>query len=221
MPRTTCKLVAYYRVSTDKQGKSGLGIEAQTALIASYAVQNSCQVLASYTEVESGKRNDRPELAKAIAHARKLKATLVIATLSRLGRRVSFISSLMESGVPFIAADSPNDDRFTLHIKAAVAEEEAAKISQRTKAALAALKARGVQLGKPENMTQAAQVKGAKATRDQAIRDYATIVPMLRELREQGLSLRDIAKRLNDQGIMTRTGSSWSAMQVARILDRG
>lgn len=221
MPKTiACKLVAYYRISTDKQGETGLGMDAQRSLVESYAAQSGCTVVASFTEVESGKRNDRPELAKAIAYARRVKATLVIATLSRLGRKVHFISGLMETGVPFVAADSPNDDRFVLHIKAAVAEDEGLKISQRTKAALAALKARGVKLGTPENMTDQAREKGAKANVDKAISDYATIAPMIRQFRAEGLSLRDVAERLNADGHTTRTGQPWGQVQVKRVLDR-
>jgi DNA invertase Pin-like site-specific DNA recombinase len=215
-----CKLVAYYRVSTDKQGKSGLGMEAQQHLIDFYGGMTGCTVINSFTEVESGKRNDRPELGKAIAAAKRLGARLVIAKLDRLGRNVHFISGLMETGVDFVAADSPNDDRFVLHMRAAFAEEEARKISERTKAALAALKARGVVLGKPENMTQGAREKGASVNRDAAITAYATLMPLIRQLRADGFSFGKIAERMNVEGRTTRQGAAWTSMAVKRVLDR-
>jgi DNA invertase Pin-like site-specific DNA recombinase len=134
------KIVVYRRVSTDKQGRSGLGLDAQHDLVTAYVEREKCTVVGEFTEVETGKRNDRPELAKAIAQAKRLKATLVIAKLDRLGRSVHFISGLMESGVKFLAADAPDDEPFILHVKASFAEEEARKISKRTKEALAAYK---------------------------------------------------------------------------------
>jgi DNA invertase Pin-like site-specific DNA recombinase len=141
------RLVAYYRVSTAKQGASGLGLEGQEAAVASYAKSNNSVLLRSYTEVETGKRSDRPELARALADCKLSRATLVIAKLDRLSRNVHFLSGLMESGVDFIACDNPHANRLTLHILAAVAEDEARRISERTRAALAAYKARGGVLG--------------------------------------------------------------------------
>src|SRR5262245_46589441 len=139
------KYVAYYRVSTVRQGQSGLGLEAQQAAVAAF-----CEPIESFTEVESGKRSDnRPQLALAITACRRLKATLIVAKLDRLARNVAFVSTLMESGVDFVAADNPHATRLTVHILAAVAEHEREMISQRTKAALAAAKARGVRLGNP------------------------------------------------------------------------
>ena len=134
------KVVAYYRVSTAKQGASGLGLDAQRAAIATWTAANGAAVLAGYTEVESGKRADRPELGKALAHAKRSRATLVIAKLDRLSRNVHFLSGLMESGVDFIACDNPHANKLTIHILAAVAEDEAKRISERTRAALAAYK---------------------------------------------------------------------------------
>ncbi len=218
--RMGCELVLYRRVSTDKQGRSGLGIEAQDALVRAYAERTGCAIIAVFTEVETGKRNDRPELAKAIAFAKRHKAALVIAKLDRISRRVHFISGLMESGVDFFAVDAPDDEPFITHVKASFAEEEARKISQRTKAALAALKARGVTLGKPENLTHDAQAKGAAENRNRAISAYALVVPLVEKLRTEGLSLGAIAARLNVAGHATRNGSPWSAMQVKRVLDR-
>ena len=135
------KVVAYYRVSTAQQGASGLGLDAQRAAVATWTAANGAAVLAGYTEVESGKRADRPELGKALAHAKRSRATLVIAKLDRLSRNVHFLSGLLESGVDFIACDNPNTNKLTIHILAAVAEDEAKRISERTRAALAAYKA--------------------------------------------------------------------------------
>ena len=143
------KLVAYYRVSTRKQGESGLGLEAQQLCVGDFARYGQHAVIAAYQEIETGKRSDRPELARAIAHARRAKATLVIAKLDRLARNVHFLSGLMESRIEFVCCDNPHANRLTLHILAAVAEDEARRISERTKAALAAYKARGGKLGTP------------------------------------------------------------------------
>jgi DNA invertase Pin-like site-specific DNA recombinase len=146
------RFVAYYRVSTDKQGRSGLGLEAQREAVRSFLNGGNWSLADAVTEVESGKRNDRPELDRALGLCRLYGATLVVAKLDRLARNVAFISKLMESGVDFVAVDFPQANRLTVHILAAVAEHEAAMISQRTRAALAAAKARGVKLGNPANL---------------------------------------------------------------------
>ena len=146
MKRIT-KIVAYYRVSTKRQGESGLGLEGQQVAVAAFAKQHGASIIASYIEVESGKRSDRPVLAQALGHARLAKATLVVAKLDRLARNVAFLSALMESGVDFVACDNEHANRLTIHILAAVAEAEAKAISERTKTALAAAKRRGVKLG--------------------------------------------------------------------------
>jgi DNA invertase Pin-like site-specific DNA recombinase len=134
------KVVAYYRVSTAKQGASGLGLDAQRTAVAAWCATGGAEVLAGYTEIESGKRADRPELRKSLAHAKRSRATLVIAKLDRLSRNVHFLSGLMESGADFIACDNPHENKLTIHILAAVAEDEAKRISARTRAALAAYK---------------------------------------------------------------------------------
>ena len=204
--------IAYYRVSTAKQGASGLGLEAQQA-----AVLARCHAapLASFTEVESGKRADRPQLAAALAMAKKHRATLVIAKLDRLARNVAFIANLLESGVEIQAVDMPHATRFTLHIMAAVAEQEAKAISDRTKAALAAAKARGVKLGTPLTQRLATEQRTAADT-------YAgTLTATLEELRLCGVtSVREVAAALNERGIRTRKGGQWHPTSVQRLLDR-
>lgn len=230
MGRKACKLVAYFRVSTAAQGESGLGLEGQRAAVDAYAKATGCVVMASFTEVESGKRDDRPELAKAIDAARRLKARLVVAKMDRLARNVHFLSGLMESGVDFVACDQPDANRLTVHILAAVAEDEAERISQRTKAALAAYKARGGLLGAAlpqcRNLTDEARAKGQKAgseaTRTKAIAENEAIARLAAEWRakDEGMTLRAIADRLNAEGYLTRNGSAWSATQVMRALNR-
>ncbi len=144
----TPKFIAYYRVSTDRQGRSGLGLEAQQQAVCDFLARRG-DIIESFTEIESGRKDDRPQLAAALDTCRKHKATLVIAKLDRLARNVYFISGLMESGVEFVAVDMPEANRLTIHILAAVAEHEREAISQRTKAALKAAKVRGVKLGSP------------------------------------------------------------------------
>lgn len=217
------KLVAYYRVSTKRQGRSGLGLAAQQTAIQGYA-DGRGKVIAEYTEVETGKKADRPKLAEALAHARKAKATLVIAKLDRLARNVHFISGLMESGVPFDCADRPGADPFRLHIEAAIAEEEARKISQRTREALRAAKRRGVLLGasRPEcrNLTDKARRRGAKATQAMAKAYYADVLPTICERREAGATLETIAAELNGAGKVTTRRLPYTPVAVHRLLMR-
>lgn len=227
-----CRLIAYRRVSTKKQGISGLGLEGQDMAIAVHAKTCGCTVVATYTEIETGKRSDRPELAKAMAHAKRIGATLVIAKLDRLSRNVHFLSGLMESGVDFVCCDMPTANRLTLHIMAAVAEDEARRISERTKTALAAAKARGVVLGgvragqRPltaeERMSgsQKGGLKAATKIRKQAIDAYANLQPKMEGMRTGGMSLGAIAERLNEEGYTTRTEKPWNATQVMRVLNR-
>ena len=177
--RLVGRLIPYYRVSTRKQGESGLGLEAQQSCVADFARYGQHEIIATYQEIETGKRADRPELTKAIAHSKRAKATLVIAKLDRLARNVHFLSGLMESRVDFVCCDNPHANRLTLHILAAVAEDEARRISERTKAALAAYKARGGRLGTPANLTPEAGRRGAAATRAKARTAYAAVLPEL------------------------------------------
>lgn len=223
-----CRLVAYYRVSTKGQGESGLGLEGQEAAVAAYVRRTGCELIASYTEVESGKDNARPELHKALGHARRSKATLVIAKLDRLSRNAAFLGNMLESGVKFVACDNPTTTDLTIRILAAVAQEEAEKISERTKAALAAYKARGGVLGgaRPEcrNLTPEARKKGGKAagehSRKEAERCYGDILPDMVAWRKEGLTLQAIADRLNSRGIRTRNQKLWGHVQVLRLLQR-
>jgi DNA invertase Pin-like site-specific DNA recombinase len=220
--------IGYVRVSTKGQGESGLGLEAQQVAIDDHAAQSGAIVTRLYTEVESGKKAARPQLQAALAHARRTKATLVVAKLDRLARNVAFTSALMESGVDFVACDNPHANRLTIHILAAVAEDEARRISERTKAALQAYKARGGKLGAARkecrNLTQEARKRGAKAA-GEAIRtlvdkEYADLIPVVREMRDRGLTQIAIAEELNRQGHTTRRGKPWNQVQVLRILKR-
>lgn len=223
----THKYVAYYRVSTQRQGQSGLGLEAQQSAVTQF-VNGHGELIGECTEVETGKRSDRPELAKAIAQAKRTTATLVIAKLDRLARNVAFISALMESGVDFVACDNPHANRLTIHILAAVAEDEARRISERTRAALAAYKARGGKLGshhpRCKSISAEAARKGQRAAsahnREQARDAYADLLPTIQELRDAGQSLREISRELNRLGHTTRTGKRWNAVQVKRVIDR-
>jgi len=209
--------IAYYRVSTDKQGKSGLGLEAQESAIRAFCEQRALTLEGEFTEVESGKNDDRPQLAKTLAAARRKGGLLFVATLSRLGRRVSFVANMMDAGTPFACADAP-DEPFILHVKASFAEEEARKISQRTKAALAAVKARGVNLGTARNLTNDARRKGAATNKAKATAENAAIMPAIVAARAEGLSLSAIAARLNAEGYTTRRGCEWNPVRVSQVL---
>ena len=226
------KIIPYYRVSTVKQGRSGLGLEGQEAAVAAFVHTRGCDVLATYQEIESGKRADRPQLAKAIAHAKRSKATLVVAKLDRLARNVAFLSKLMEAGCDFIAIDLEHANKLTIHILSAVAEGEAKAISDRTKTALTAAKARGTKLGSArpghwdgrEDARLQGSAKGAKvsaAVRTKAAAEaYVDLVPQMKQLQSEGHSLRAIAETLNTDGHTTRRGKAWNQVQVKRVLDR-
>lgn len=204
--------VAYYRVSTQSQNESGLGLEAQQA-----AVLRFCgSLIAEFTEIESGRNSARPELAKAIALCKKTGATLVVARMDRLSRKVSFISALQDSGIDFLACDNPNATRLTIHILAAVAEAEAAAISERTRLALQAARQRGTRLGNPA-IAQAAEA-GRQANSEAAREHAQAALPLAKRLRARGKTLAEIANRLSDSGILTRRGKRWSSTGVARLL---
>ncbi len=208
------KCVAYYRVSTDRQGRSGLGLEAQQKAVSDFLNTKGWNLTTSYTEIESGKRKDRPELAEAIAHAKRIKGKLVIAKLDRLARNVHFIAGLMETGVDFVAVDMPTADKFMLHVYAAMAEEEGRRISQRTKAALGAAKARGVELGKNGKVLAARHKAKARAFAE-------TLLPIIIEIQNDGYrTVRDVTKALNDRGIPSREGGRWHLRSTALLLQR-
>jgi len=208
------KYIAYYRVSTDRQGQSGLGLEAQQAAVEQHLNGGDWTLIESYTEIESGKRNDRPQLAAAIAACKRHKATLVIAKLDRLGRNLAFIAKLMESGVEFLAVDNPHATKLLVHILAAVAEDEGRRISQRTKEALAAAKARGVELGKNGKILAAEN----RATAD---RFAHQIKPEIAKLRASGItSIRALAAALNKRQVPTAAGGRWHGATVHRLIQR-
>lgn len=211
------KYVAYYRVSTDRQGETRLGLDAQRAAVASYV--RDAPILSEYQEIESGKRHtNRPQLAAALLECRRRRATLIIATLDRLARNVHFISGLMESGVPFIAADAPQDSPFILHVRAAVAEEEARKISRRTIAALAEVKKRGVKLGNPR--WQETIHRAWDATRQRQPQIPPQVVSLMQQQRAEGKSLRAIATHLDDMGLRTSRGCRWHPETINDLLKR-
>jgi len=207
------KYVVYCRVSTQRQGQSGLGLDAQRASAAAY----SGKIVATFQEIETGKRSDRPELVKALAACRRHGATLLVAKLDRLARNVAFVANLMESRVDFICCDNPTATPLTIHILAAVAEDEAKRISRRTKEALAALKARGVKLGS-DNMTPRINREGIAANAAAAQQHASQALPLARKLRQAGETLAVIADQLTDGGILTRRGLPWSTTAVLRLL---
>ncbi len=211
----TCpRFVAYYRVSTDKQGRSGLGLEAQTVAVETYVQRCDGEIIAHHQEVESGKHADRPELIRAMELCRRKKAVLIIAKLDRLSRNVAFIAGLMESRVEFIACDMPEANKLTLHIMAAMAQHEREAISKRTKEALAVVKARGTKLGRPN--ADIGEVQRHWSRRARVVREK--VYPTAHQLREQGLTLAQIAQILNDRGLKTYRNGRWYASTVARLL---
>lgn len=225
------KFVGYYRVSTQRQGRSGLGLDGQKAAVGDFVGQRHGILVGEYVEVESGKCKDRPELHKALGHAKRSRATLLVAKLDRLARNVAFTSALMESGVDFVCCDNPHANRLTIHILAAVAEDEARRISERTKAALAAAKRRGTLLGSARpghwDGREAQRVAGLANARQKAAEchkaakreAYRDLLPMLDSARRAGCSLRTIAAELNAAGHSTRRGRPWRAAQVTRVLE--
>jgi DNA invertase Pin-like site-specific DNA recombinase len=222
------KFVAYYRVSTARQGKSGLGIEAQRAAVATYLNGGDWSIVASFTEVESGKRSDRPALDQALAAARLHRCPVVVSKVDRLTRSVAFLSRLLDAGVDVRFADLPQIEgatgTFMLQQMAAVAQLEAGMISKRTKDALAAAKRRGVKLGGDRGVAPTAKMraKGRAALQERANSRAMDIAPIVAELRAAGAtSLRAIADGLNAKGIPTARGDGqWSAVQVMRVLER-
>jgi DNA invertase Pin-like site-specific DNA recombinase len=217
------KFISYLRVSTQQQGKSGLGLEAQRESVLRYLNGGNWTLIEEIVEVESGKSIDRPKLAEALRLCRVHGATLLIAKLDRLARNVNFISNLMESGVEFVAVDLPQANRLTVHIMAAMAEHEAAMISQRTKAALAAARARGTRLGGARWNSGSIAAKGQAASirvrAAKANKRASDLRPLIDSIRSNGASsLRQIAAALNQKGIPAARGGQWTSVQVGRIL---
>src|SRR6266436_907747 len=215
------RFVSYYRVSTAQQGASGLGLEAQREAVSRHVAGAAGVIVAEFQEIESGKKNDRPQIAAALAACRLRRATLVIAKLDRLARNVHFISNLMESGVDFVACDNPHATRLTIHILAAVAEHEREMISQRTIAALAAAKARGVKLGNP-HLTPGDTRRARRARTAIADQGAADVLPYITQARKAGCtSLTQLAAALTARGIETPMGGrDWSRAQISRVLAR-
>lgn len=208
------EFVGYYRVSTSRQGQSGLGLEAQREAVRRHVTSVSGVLIAEHTEIESGKVSRRPVLARALAECRQQKATLVIAKLDRLARNVAFVSGLMEAGTDFIALDAPYANKLLLHVLSAVAEHEREMISQRTKAALAAAKARGVELGKYGKVLAATNRSAAMAFAEALRPDVGTI------LSNGAGTLKEIAEGLNDLGHLTPEGAHWGPASVHRTMKR-
>jgi DNA invertase Pin-like site-specific DNA recombinase len=222
------RFVAYYRVSTAAQGRSGLGLAAQREAVRTFLNGGNWSLLGEHTEVESGKIADRPELARALHTCRLTGAALIIAKLDRLSRDAAFLLNLEKAGIEFVAADMPNANRLTVRLMAVIAQEEREMIAVRTKAALAAAKARGKRLGgwretlsdgRPNGYTPD-HTAGTKALQARADAFAATVGPMVVEMRQAGRSLRQIAASLSEKGIRTPRGGAWTADAVSRVLLR-
>ena len=214
---TEGRFVSYLRVSTDRQGRSGLALEAQREAVTTYLNGGRWDLVAEFVEHETGKESNalakRPQLRAALALAKKQRATLVIAKLDRLSRNMAFTAQLMDAGVDFVAVDNPHASRLTLHILAAVAEHEREMIAERTKAALAASKARGTVLGAHGKVL-------ADQRKAEALERLAPLADRLRALKAEGLTMRAIADRLNADGVMSPAGGTWQAGNVHRALAR-
>lgn len=217
------KYVAYYRVSTQKQGKSGLGLEAQKKMVTDFVALNGGEIVREYTEIESGKCSDRPELNKAMKYASLVGGRLLVGKLDRLSRDLHFILSLQKSKIEFQIADLPGCDSFTIHIYGALAQRERELIASRTKAGLAAAKARGVKLGtnnlKPE-LIQEASTKGVQVRRQNADEFASRVRPVIEAMLSQGTSLRGVAVELDRLGVQTARGGTWTATAVRNAINR-
>jgi len=220
------KYVSYCRVSTKQQEASGLGLEAQQETVRQYLAGSNGELLKEFVEVESGKDNARPRLTKALEHCRLTGATLLVAKLDRLSRDIHFITSLERAGIEFTVCDFPTANKFTIHIFAALAQYERELISMRTRAALAAKKARGETIGTPANLTRAVadagREKGRAAKTAKADKFAAAVAPTIKLYLAQGLTINGIATRLNEEHILTASGKrgTWSSTAVKNLLDR-
>ncbi len=222
----TQKYVAYYRVSTTKQEKSGLGLEAQRHTVKQFIKNNGNHIIGEFTDIESGSKNDRTEFNKAIQMALKQEATLVIAKLDRMSRDVEFTAKLMKSKVKFVCCDMPDADEFTIHIYAALAEQERKRISKRIKEALDAKRVREPDWvpGNPQNMTHEARQKGQEAIKHNARYNPANVralsVIKLGRKQTPPMTYDKIAEELNESGHPTRTGKQWKSYQVWKLYTR-
>jgi len=220
------KIVCYLRVSTNRQGSSGLGLEAQRQAVQHYAASMSSSITATYTEIETGKLNNRPQLTQALHLAKVTGATLVIAKLDRLSRNAAFLMTLQDAGVKFVAADLPQANNLTIGIMALVAQQEAEAISKRTKEALQAAKRRGKVLGNPNGAAALLRAdKGNTAAisviKSKADHHAANLQPVIDSLKAEGIvSLGKIAKALNDRGMLTPRGGIWHKTSVSNLLAR-
>lgn len=216
------RFVSYLRVSTVRQGQSGLGLEAQRSSVSGYLHGINGQLISEFVEIESGKNNDRPQLHRALSACRIHGATLIVARLDRLARNAHFLLGLKEGGVEFICVDMPSANTLTIGIMAMVAQEEARMISSRTKAALQAAKARGVKLGSPNSLTSQAQSRGtqrsAEVRQSHAARWRADILPIVQTVHGEHLTYRTTARILNTQRVPARRGGQWTAAQVRRLV---
>jgi len=226
------RYVSYRRVSTHKQGRSGLGLEAQEAAVANYVTQQGGELLRDFLEIESGKVNDRPQLRAAISFAKRSQATLLVAKLDRLSRNVAFLATLLESKADFIAVDNPHATPFTIHILAAVAQWEREIISKRTKDAMAIAKARGARFasarpghwtGREDRRSAGALAGGARAAivnHQRAEEAYQDVAPLIIEQRRAGRTLQSIADTLNADRVPTRMGRQWTKSTVRLVVQR-
>ncbi|MFB3389845.1 recombinase family protein [Flavobacterium sp. LAR06] len=217
------KFVAYYRVSRKEQGISGLGLSAQKSSVEKYVDGQDGIILKDFTEIETGtNKRERVEIHKAIQQAKNEGAVLVIAKLDRLARNVSFVSSLMDAGIEFLAVDMPSANNFTIHIFSALAEQEAKLISSRTKVALAELKKKGVKLGNPQNLTSEARAKGVQRIKDNAVNNDRNrqAQSIILNCKEKEMSYRQIADYLNQLNFKTRHGNKFYAPTVLQLYNR-
>lgn len=215
------KFVAYYRVSTQKQGNSGLGLEAQRTDVSKFILKGG-ELISEFQDVESGKKNDRPNLIRAIEECKKQGATLLIAKLDRLSRNASFIFTLKDAKVDFVCCDMPNANTVTIGIMAVLAQDERERISHTTKSALAELKTKGIKLGSPENMTAEARAKGLEARKQNALQNENNrkATALIISMKESGRSFAQITRALNDLGFKTRTGKAFQQNQVQILYNR-
>lgn len=215
------KYISYYRVSTKKQEKSGLGLDAQKTAVKNFLDKESI-LITEYQEAESGKDNERPQLIRAIEHCKSTGAVLLIAKLDRLSRNAAFILTLRDSKIEFVCADMPTANSVTIGIMAILAQDERERISHRTKVALAELKGRGINLGSPQNLTNDSRTRSIEVRRNNALEDEnnrkATAMIVL--MKHNGKSLYFISNQLNENGFKTRTGKEFNQMTVKRLYDR-